>query len=290
MPPPSAQNGRHSTGVKTKEGKLSILTANVSNGSRCWLPVLPTESEEAWNHRLEEVKKSLKPGSYLEEQLAGQVALVLQQWDRLHRFEKVKTVHEMRESVDDPFSGHGEHGEAALALLETGISTTREQLTRVERLKTLLEFLPMADPHKPLNDADGRLILESAISLCAKRTNGTAPFNEPQTWTWGTVIEGLAELASDCRKSPESLYEAVCTLAQTEYQRFLVMLKEGLAILERRLVHNGTALTNEYHTRVLGRLAKLLALYGQAQAARLGLNIVQPDLELPCSNGNGDEP
>jgi hypothetical protein len=85
----------------------------------------------------------------------------------------------MREFLTDPFTEHGEHGEAALALLETGICTTREQLAKVERLKTLLEFLPMADPHKPLNHADGRLILESAISLCAKRTNGTAPFNEP---------------------------------------------------------------------------------------------------------------
>jgi hypothetical protein len=104
------------------------------------------------------------------------------------------------------------------------------------------------------------------------------------------VIEGLAELASDCRKSPESLYEAVCILAQTECQRFSALLKEGPTILERRLVHNGNALTNEYHNKVLGRLTKLLALYGQAQAARLGLNIVQPDLESSGSNGNGEEP
>ena len=103
------------------------------------------------------------------------------------------------------------------------------------------------------------------------------------------MIEGLAELAGDCRKSPESLYEALCTLAHTECQRFSAMLKEGLVILERRLVHNGTALTNEYHSKVLARLARLLALYGQAQAARLGLNIVQPDLELSGTTGNGDE-
>jgi hypothetical protein len=69
------------------------------------------------------------------------------------------------------------------------------------------------------------------------------------------------------------------------------MLKEGTTLLERRLVHNGTALTNEYHSKVLARLARLLSLYGQAQAARLGLNIVQPqpDLEL-VQNGNAEEP
>jgi hypothetical protein len=145
-------------------------------------PVLPTESEEEWQKRLDGVKGSLNPGSYLEEQLAGQVALTLQQWDRLHRHEKIKTVHEMREFLANPFGEHGEHRETALALLEIGIKTTREQLARAERLKMLLEFLPMADPHKTMNDADGRLILESAISLCAKRTNGTTPFDEPQTW------------------------------------------------------------------------------------------------------------
>jgi hypothetical protein len=65
-------------------------------------PVLPTESEEAWNHRLNEITRSLKPGSYLEEQLAGQVALTFQQWDRLHRYEKLKIIHEMREFLGDP--------------------------------------------------------------------------------------------------------------------------------------------------------------------------------------------
>ena len=41
-------------------------------------------------------------------------------------------------------------------------------------------------------------------------------------------------------------------------------------------LHSGTPLIHEYHSKVLGRLAKLLNLYGQAQANRLGLNIVQP--------------
>jgi len=47
---------------------------------------------------------------------------------------------------------------------------------------------------------------------------------------------------------------------------------------------NGTPLIHEYHSKVLGRLAKLLNLYGQAQAARLGLNIV----ELVDAHQNGE--
>ena len=42
------------------------------------------------------------------------------------------------------------------------------------------------------------------------------------------------------------------------------------------MVHNGTSLIHEYHSKVLGRLTQLLNLYGQAQASRLGVNIVQP--------------
>jgi hypothetical protein len=45
-----------------------------------------------------------------------------------------------------------------------------------------------------------------------KGANGTTPFHELQTWTCGTATEGLAELASDCRKTPESLYEALTLL------------------------------------------------------------------------------
>jgi hypothetical protein len=78
-------NGNKSNGAKTKRCRLSILTANVSCGERCWSPVLaPIETEEAWQRRLAAVTVSLKPGSYLEEQLAYQAALSLQQWDRLH--------------------------------------------------------------------------------------------------------------------------------------------------------------------------------------------------------------
>ena len=52
-------------------------------------------------------------------------------------------------------------------------------------------------------------------------------------------------------------------------------------------LHSGTPLIHEYHSKVLGRLAKLLNLYGQAQASRLGLNVVQP--ALAYQNGeNGD--
>jgi hypothetical protein len=165
MPRGFPSNGPKSIGYKTERGRISIITHGTVNGTRSWTPVLPTESEEDWQKRMDGIMASLNPGSYLEEQLARQAALILQQWDRLHRHEKIKTVHEMREFLTDPFAEHGENSEAALALLETGVGTTREQLTRIDRLQTLLDFMPSADPQKPIADSDAR----KARSPCARR-------------------------------------------------------------------------------------------------------------------------
>jgi hypothetical protein len=109
----------------SRKGKLSILTANVSCGERCWSPVLPgIETEEDWQARLAAVTASLKPASYLEEQLAYQAALSLQQWDRLHRYERAQIAHQMREALDDPF---GEHTDSARTVMEMGVAALKAQ-------------------------------------------------------------------------------------------------------------------------------------------------------------------
>ena len=41
----------------------------------------------------------------------------------------------------------------------------------------------------------------------------------------------------------------------------------------KQATEQGTPLIYECHSKVLRRLAKLLNLYGQAQASRLGLNV-----------------
>jgi hypothetical protein len=60
-----------------------------------------------------------------------------------------------------------------------------------------------------------------------------------------------------------SLYEALYSLAQHEQRRLLVMLKEDSTLLERRLIHNGTALSNEYHSKVLALLPLGLAKFSR---------------------------
>jgi hypothetical protein len=281
-------NGCKSNGAKTRQGKLTILSAKVVDGSRCWSPVLPAiEREEDWQARLAAVTASLQPGSYLEEQLAYQAALSLQQWDRLHRFEKAQTAHQMEEVVNDPFS---EHREAAHTVLEAGLVAIKAQLSSVTRLIELLQILPVADPAKPIQPADGRLLLMSAATWCAKGAAPTGqPFTEPPQWTWGVVIEGLSELAADCGKSVQRLLESLGEWALSRHQHLSSTLSHGTPVLERALVHEGSALVHEYHTKVLGRLIKILGLYGQAQSARLGTNIIAPAADGLVHLVNGED-
>jgi hypothetical protein len=288
MPRGGNGNGCKSNGYKTREGKLTILSAKVIDGSRCWSPVLPAiETEEDWQARLVAVNSSLKPGSYLEEQLAYQAALSLQQWDRLHRYERAQTAHQMKETLDDPF---GEHTDRARTVMEMGAAALKSQLSNVTRLAELLAILPVAEPSKPIEPSDGRLLLYSAAAYCAK---GTAPdeqsFAEPRAWTWGVVLEGFTELATDCGKSVDRLLESLGEWALTEHERLSFTLRDGTPVLERALVHQGSELVHEYHTKVLGRLIKILSLYGQAQSARLGTNIIAPAAGELIQRMNGEE-
>jgi hypothetical protein len=78
--------GCQSNGFTSAKGRLSIIGAATSNGSRSFSPVLPgLETQADWERHLAGIEASLKPGSYLEEKLAYKIALTLRQWDRLDR-------------------------------------------------------------------------------------------------------------------------------------------------------------------------------------------------------------
>jgi hypothetical protein len=76
-------------------------------------------------------------------------------------------------------------------------------------------------------------------------------------------------LAAATGKSVEQILLLVCRQSSKQREVAETALKTGVSKLELALVQCGTVLTNEYHGKVLGRLTKLLGLYGQAQAARL---------------------
>ena len=73
----------------------------------------------------------------------------------------------MKETLDDPFGDHA-GSEAAHTLLEAGLAAVKVQLSNVTRLVELLAILPVADPAKPIDPADGRLLLMIAAAWVPK--------------------------------------------------------------------------------------------------------------------------
>src|SRR5262249_47257391 len=175
-------------------------------------------------------------------------------------------------------------------VMEAGVHALKERAALATHIVELATVAISMEPDQPIAPSDGRLLLSLAFALEAKgKAAGEAPFDEPPQWTWGLVQEGLTELSKATGKPVEKILLGVCKQASEQRQEAIEALEQGVPQLERCLVHDGTPLIHEYHSKVLGRLAKLLNLYGQAQAARLGLNVIQP--ALAYQNGeNGDVP
>jgi hypothetical protein len=262
-------NGHKSNGATTERGRLTIIGANTTNGSRCfeaWLPGI--ETQEEWESHLAGIRSSLSPVDHLESELAYKVALTLQQWHRLDRYERVATLQAMEEAAQEPFGG-----DEAKTVMEAGVQALKERSALASRLIELATACPSMEPCTLIAPSEGRLLLCAAFAgeLKKKASLEEPSFEEPPHWTWSAVQEGLSELAAAVGKSVERILLAVCRQASEQREQTETALKAGVPKLELALVQHGTALTNEYHGKVLGRLTKLLGLYGQAQAARLGL-------------------
>jgi len=279
--------GRQSNGFTTDRGRLTIIGAGTSNGAQSFSPVLPgIETQADWDLHLARIQASLSPGNYLEEQLSYKVALTLQQWHRLDRYERASLVHSMEDGGDNFFL-HSDDSARQL-VMEAGVATLKERSALASRLIELASQAISMAPEEPIAPPDGRLLLAAAFTSEAKgKVDGESPFDDPPQWTWGIVQEGLTELGKATGKSVEKLLLAVCKQATEQRQEALEALEQGVPQLERCLVHSGTPLIHEYHSKVLGRLAKLLNLYGQSQAARLGLNVIQP--ALAHQNGENED-
>jgi hypothetical protein len=277
--------GHKSNGYTTERGRLTIVGAQTTNGSRCFSPVLPgIETQADWEHHLSGVEASLSPGSYLEKRFAFQIALTMRQVDRLNLYERASTIRTMEEGEDFHYGDES----ARRLVMEAGVHALKERAALATHIIELATVATAMAPDQPIAFSDGRLLSGLAFNSETKgKVASEPPFDEPPQWTWGAVQEGLAELARASGKPVEKILLAVCKQAAEQREEALEALQQGVAQLERCLVHSGTPLIHEYYSKVLGRLAKLLNLYGQAQAARLGLNIVEP-LDAHHNGDNGD--
>src|SRR5262245_42233895 len=116
--------GQQSNGFNTERGRATIVCALTSNGARSFTPVLPgIETQADWDTHLARIQASLTAGNYLEEQLSYKVALTLQQWHRLDRYERPALVRSMEEGEDilHPVDGTAQLG------MEAGIYALRER-------------------------------------------------------------------------------------------------------------------------------------------------------------------
>jgi hypothetical protein len=117
MPPGHPSNGPLSNGAKTERGRLTIVKANVSNGTRCFSPVLPGETEQEWLADLDGIRASLAPTNYHEEELCRNIALTYWQARRVHKYERAQLRQQMEE--EPSYSGGAEMAEVIEAGLET---------------------------------------------------------------------------------------------------------------------------------------------------------------------------
>src|SRR6516165_8440268 len=145
--------GRQSNGFTTDRGRLTIIGAGTSNGAQSFSPVLPgIETQADWDAHLARIQASLSPGNYLEEQLSYKVALTLQQWHRLDRYERVSLVRSMEDGSDDVFH----HDETARRLvMQAGVHALTESSALATHILELASSAMSMASEQPIAPPDG---------------------------------------------------------------------------------------------------------------------------------------
>jgi hypothetical protein len=127
-------------GHKTERGRLTIIGAQTSNGSRTFSPVLwGIETQEDWDTHLAGIQASLSPVGHLESELAYKVALTLRQWHRLDRSDNgggCSRAFRWRRSTDD----HGDRRPGTLACFSFTPANSIYRPARLPSLSMLLRI------------------------------------------------------------------------------------------------------------------------------------------------------
>src|SRR6516225_2714463 len=181
-----AKNGPR-TGPRTPHGRVSIINANVINGSRCFVPVLPGESEIAWRELLNGVRARIQPADRLEEEMVYHLSLSLWQALRLHKYERAATRKQLDDAAkDESLFGHSD---AMTQLLERGLESVRSELDVMEKTLGLIGAVSLAGDDEPLSKEDGLLLLRLAVELVLKGKIVEQDFGglPEDGWTWAAV-------------------------------------------------------------------------------------------------------
>jgi hypothetical protein len=278
--------GRQSNGCTTDRGRLTIVSAQTSNGALCFSPVLPGEREEDWLAVLGGVRERIQPADRLEEEMVFNLAMAFWQSRRLHRYEKAATCRQIEMASGDVF----EHASDAMTqLLERGVESLKAELVMLEKALGLIGALAFAGERESLEREDGLLLLRLALDLVFKAKSFEQAFSAlpEDSWTWSVVRENLSELCEAAGKSLEWLLKTLHADVMEQLAAARKTLEDGVRAIEvnYKLKEGETERVLLYHARVQNRIAKWLSLLAQSKADRLGLTITQP---LESNGGNGD--
>jgi len=281
-----AKNGPR-TGPRTPHGRISIINANVINGSRCFVPVLPGESEIAWRELLDGVRARIQPADRLEEEMVYHLSLSFWQALRLHKYEKAATHKQLEDAAkDESLFGHSD---AMTQLLERGVESVKSELGVMEKALGLIGAVALAGDDEPLESKDGQLLLRLAVELVLKGKTVKEAFSglPEDGWTLATVRENLTALCEAAGKSLPWLLKTLHANVMEELAGLRETLEDGVRSIEANyaLKDCETERLLLYHARVQNRIAKWLYLLAQSKADRLGLTITQP---LESNGENGD--
>jgi hypothetical protein len=237
---------------------------------------------------LEGLRSSLQPANYHEEEIVRNVALAYWQLRRVHLYEVAKARQQM-----DTESEYGSGGQAMGTLIKAGVESVEAQLAECHRVLELIGLERTAEAAFFLSGDDGRLLLRYAVvvvtksKLCDESQAFTDLPTEGDPWTWETVRSRLHELAKAAGKPLDVIMGTLHKAVLERYDTLRETLEEGVRTIHSHYVlHNGQHdLMILYQARITNRIAKLLSVFGQSKADRLGLTMIEPAL---ANGGNGD--
>jgi hypothetical protein len=145
---------------------LTIVNAAVCNGATSFTPILPGELKTDWRALLEGISQRIQPADRLEEEMVFNLAMVLWQSRRLHRYEKAAT-HRQMENAAKEESLFGD-GDALTQLLSCGVESVKCELGAMEKALGLIGAVALAGDDESLEREDGELVLQLAARLVLK--------------------------------------------------------------------------------------------------------------------------
>lgn len=289
----SRRNSLHSTGPKSRCGKMIVAANPITHGLFSARPVVEgLESSNEWARYRACMLSDLAPAGAVEQVLAERIALSAWRLRRVHRYEI--------EQIRLPIEMHTQEQQDQLE----NNSWKAENLIALNRLQ-------QANASAPMDSSDAEAVMwracRSLPTLVPEEDwDDSLDFDEywealvkPVTWTAGAIREMIATLARQYRVEPEKLLERMQTDAAEDaeyYSRCQKRTKDAIRNFKgehllpsvkvvEKIIRYESHLHRLFH-RDLHELQRL-------QALRFGFDVAAPvavDVDITAGSGTQAEP